>query len=442
MARGTTLGYRASKFVRRHWIGVSAACVTFLVLVGGIAGTTWQARIAEENSRAARQVANFWMGFFELADPLDPAAGQVGAVRRSRKPSLTVEQMLTQGSGRLPALPRHPLLEAEMCYRLGTYCNQWLQYDDALPLIEKALAIYRREVGDNHPDTLNARTSLGFVLMELGKWAEARTHLVAVVEASARVRGRSHRDTLSAVDSLARVQRRLGQRQEAAARFREALAASRDSLGEQNPLTLRIMTNLAGLLEEERRLPEAESLLRRAVELRRQGDGPEHAETLKAVNNLASVLSGQGKHAECSALLKETFEGCRRSLPEDDPLTLTVGNNLARSLLLLDHPDEAEPILEYVVEVSASVFPRGDPNPALFRSNYGDCLTRLRRYEEAERHLKAACSVLTKRFSPGHAATRKTLQRLVTLYEQSGEEEKAREYRRRLAEAGGSGPPQ
>ena len=48
-----TLGYRASKFVRRNRLTVGAASVTLLALVAGVLGTTWQALEA----RAQRDVA-------------------------------------------------------------------------------------------------------------------------------------------------------------------------------------------------------------------------------------------------------------------------------------------------------------------------------------------------------------------------------------------------
>jgi serine/threonine-protein kinase len=47
-ARADSLGYRISKFVRRHRVGVAAAGVTSLVLIAGIVGTTWQASLARE----------------------------------------------------------------------------------------------------------------------------------------------------------------------------------------------------------------------------------------------------------------------------------------------------------------------------------------------------------------------------------------------------------
>jgi serine/threonine-protein kinase len=52
-ARADSLGYRVATFVRRHRLAVGAVSLTLLALVGGVAGTTWQAvSAARERDRA------------------------------------------------------------------------------------------------------------------------------------------------------------------------------------------------------------------------------------------------------------------------------------------------------------------------------------------------------------------------------------------------------
>ncbi len=52
-----TLRYRATKFIRRHWVGVAAAALMLLTLVAGVATTTWQTRIAQdERAKAVRRL--------------------------------------------------------------------------------------------------------------------------------------------------------------------------------------------------------------------------------------------------------------------------------------------------------------------------------------------------------------------------------------------------
>jgi serine/threonine protein kinase/tetratricopeptide (TPR) repeat protein len=68
IARRDTIGYRSRKFVRRHRVGVAAAAVIVLSLLGGISGTSWQATVAgRERDRAearfdqVRELARIFM---------------------------------------------------------------------------------------------------------------------------------------------------------------------------------------------------------------------------------------------------------------------------------------------------------------------------------------------------------------------------------------------
>lgn len=80
-ARGDSLQYRASKFMSRHKYAVTAASLAALALVAGIVTTTWQARIAAEQSRIAqeevrktRAVQSFMTALFEKNTRLQPDA--------------------------------------------------------------------------------------------------------------------------------------------------------------------------------------------------------------------------------------------------------------------------------------------------------------------------------------------------------------------------------
>lgn len=56
IARPDTATYRTAKFIRRHRIGVAATAAMILLVLAGIAGTSWQARVARaERTRAQQQ---------------------------------------------------------------------------------------------------------------------------------------------------------------------------------------------------------------------------------------------------------------------------------------------------------------------------------------------------------------------------------------------------
>lgn len=84
LARKDTFTYRSSTFVKRHRGSVTAAIFVFIMLLVGIAGTTWQASIAEKQGKKAeqrfndvRKLANSLV--FELHDAIKDLPGSTPA---------------------------------------------------------------------------------------------------------------------------------------------------------------------------------------------------------------------------------------------------------------------------------------------------------------------------------------------------------------------------
>src|SRR5206468_5129614 len=84
VARKDTASYRASKFIRRNRVGVMAAALVLLSLIGGIIVAGWQARVARmERSKAERRfndvraLAKSYL--FELHDAIAQLPGSTAA---------------------------------------------------------------------------------------------------------------------------------------------------------------------------------------------------------------------------------------------------------------------------------------------------------------------------------------------------------------------------
>src|SRR2546427_1661146 len=77
IARTPTLGYRASKFVRRHKVGIGAAPVVGATVLLGIVATTREARVAERRFQDVHRLANALL--FELDDAVKDLPGSTPA---------------------------------------------------------------------------------------------------------------------------------------------------------------------------------------------------------------------------------------------------------------------------------------------------------------------------------------------------------------------------
>jgi thioredoxin-like negative regulator of GroEL len=105
---------------------------------------------------------------------------------------------------------------------------------------------------------------------------------------------------------------------------------------------------------------------------------------------------------------------------------------LASALRDMGKLDQAEPLYGQALETAKRALPADDRRIPLHRSAYGVCLTKLERYEEAQEHLLAGYEGLKAARGEEHKQTRKTLQRLVELYDVWGKPEQAAQWRAKL----------
>ena len=97
MARPATRGYRIAKFAGRNRVLVAALVLVGLALIGGVAATAWQARIATQRFNDVRQLAHAAM--FEYDDAIEPLPGSTPVRQKLVKDALVYLDKLSHESG-------------------------------------------------------------------------------------------------------------------------------------------------------------------------------------------------------------------------------------------------------------------------------------------------------------------------------------------------------
>mmetsp|Transcript_35129 Transcript_35129/g.79712 ORF Transcript_35129/g.79712 Transcript_35129/m.79712 type:complete len:138 (-) Transcript_35129:301-714(-) len=94
----------------------------------------------------------------------------------------------------------------------------WAQckFEDAEPLIERALKGRELVFGQQHPDTLESACKLASILTDQGKYDEAESLYQRALAGREATLGVGHPDTVDALNSLANLLRATGRRKEAA----------------------------------------------------------------------------------------------------------------------------------------------------------------------------------------------------------------------------------
>jgi len=174
-ARPDTLGYRLSRFVGRHRVGVlGTAAIALLVLAFGITASAQARAIAVERDRAqeeataAREVSEFLVGVFEVSDPMMPGASD----------TVRAADLLERGAERIETdLAGQPGIQARLLGVIGRAYGNLRRHDQAEPLIEKALGLQRADAETDPADVVATLRLLASVQVGTGEEAEAEAAL-------------------------------------------------------------------------------------------------------------------------------------------------------------------------------------------------------------------------------------------------------------------------
>lgn len=397
--------YRFRKFVARNKLPVIASAAVLAALVAGVIGTTAgmigqsrQRAIADgEKAEALRQKSE-----------AVAAKGQLEAVNRF----LTEEILGAADPVRLPdkavrdqfinvmidpaaavvaeRFKDTPLVEASVRLAISSAYENVGRSDLALPHGQQALAIRRRILGNDHPDTLEAVDWVGSLLRSVGRLDEAERLMREALAGRRKVLGEDHESTISSITSVAIILQDQGKLADAELLCREALDRSRRVLGNDHEFTLRAINNLGHVLQGEGKLVEAEPFVKEALERCRKVLGENHRGTLRTINNMGVLLRMQGKLTEAEPYWREAMERSRRVLGDDHPETLVAVTDMAGLLMEQAKFDEAEPLIRDVVERRRRVLGENHSDTVGALTNLGLFLRRKGDFVEAEKYSREA----------------------------------------------------
>ena len=470
LARCDSLIYRTRKFARRHARSLAAASLALFAVAGVVA--FYGTRLADERDRVrlearkAAQMSGFLTDLLSHADPYVAGQGEP-----------TVRSLLDAGAARARKdLATQPELQREMLTLLGRIYERRGAYEQALPLLEQAVALGRRTLGpsrelaqslndlgvargqmaqldaaraaleealamrkkvlgEKHPDVAISHSELGRTLFDQGRLHEAEACFRSALAIRQRALGPVHHETATSMSDLGLLLRQKGDRAGAEALFRETLAVTRKSSGPKHPDVATALANLALTVNERGDPRAAEEMFREALAIGRASLGREHPGNAQRLANLAGVLRAQGKLAEAAARNEEALAISRPALGPDHPAVARQEVGLARIYLDQGRPAAAEPLLRHALTVQERSPAAGDWRLGATWSLLGEALTRLSRSAEAEPCLLRAFEILP--VAPGSEGletkeareARDNLARLVALYEAWGRPEKAALYR-------------
>ena len=340
--------YRSGKFIRRHRVGVAAAVVTSLALLGGILATSWslvRARRAEAQMRVEsqtnREVLDFLVDLFAVSDPSE-----------ARGNSITAREILDRGAEEVVReLEEQPQTQARLMSAIGTVYQGLGLYREAGQMLEGAFERRQRSLGLGHPEVARSQRELALLYRLQGRLPEAQRLFEAAL-ASYRAAGDAPPAELAEVLSgLGGLNYHLGDYETAIAQYRQALEIRERELGVDHPEVARSLRSLGVVHWRQGDFDRAESYLKRALDIREAALGEDHPDVAASLEAMAVLYGDQGRFAEAEPYYRRSLAIREKVLGPDHPDLATSLNNLAVFYRGQGRLDDAEPLLERAASI-------------------------------------------------------------------------------------------
>ena len=315
------------------------------------------------------------------------------------------------------------------------------RHAEAEALASEEVALWRKLRSPEHPDVAWALAGLAVYLRNQGKLTEAEATVRESLSIRRKSLGNDHPDVVSSVSSLGDLLLRLGKPAAAEALLREELTYARALAANGTTQAYGrlgfLLHHLADVLREAKRPEQARPLAEEAVLVYERHPDLSAGEHQHAVAVLASVLTDLGDAAALESLHRRSVENLRARLPLAELQFAAALAGLTQALIAQQKFAEAEPSARESLAIREAKSPE-DWRTFNSRSLLGGSLLGQKDFAEAEPLLLSAYEGLKQREDrippAGKPRIKETLQRLVQLYEATGQPQKAEAWSQKLTE--------
>jgi eukaryotic-like serine/threonine-protein kinase len=367
MARRDTFQYRVGKFIKRH----RRAMVTGIIIVIGIIGMTayhtWQ--LADERDIAKReavrteQVSTFLADMFIASDPSE-----------SRGENLTARDLLDRGAERIHEFSDQPEVQATMMQLIGHVYWSLGLYEEALPLLERAVGLWQMIDHNPTPERARAHYTLGIVLHDMGDYRRAVPH------------------------------------------FEEAVGIFRSDPNHISPEYASSLENMGYVEDARRNYKASEELHREALDVRLSLFGPDHPDVASSHHSIGIARFHQGDLEGAIAGQREAVRIFRVNEMIDTRLGARALRQLGTTLIEKEEFNEAEEILMEVLYINRRIHGEKHLDTGLAVRTLATLNHKRENYEAAEQLYEEALAIMRVALGDRHVMVGQVLQDLGAVY--------------------------
>lgn len=401
-ARPDKIGYRINKYVKRHKVGVAASAILFLVLMGGITGTMWQAQrakkerdIAQFEANKARQITDFVIDLFQASDPDLKATD-----------TITAETLLHKGLESLDNLSDNPKMHSELLRVVGRMYRLQRMYGPSKEILEKSLRIGSEAYGENHFEPAVTKVELATTLHYLSENDAALEYLT---EAEPIIKSEFGDNSVE----YARILNHFGQFETNKGRYDQALTFLKKAetiLSDLESPTekeldqlLNIYNRIARVYFMKKQYPEAIFYYHKSLNISYQIEGEISQNISINYYNLSNAHFQMEAIDSAELYITKSLAMSKQIFGPDSDENLLVGTSLLASILM--EKGEIDQAAEYALQslnASISVYGPNNFNTGISMYTYAEILFEQESWSEGEAHILEATSIFEKTLGESH----------------------------------------
>jgi CHAT domain-containing protein/Tfp pilus assembly protein PilF len=317
------------------------------------------------------------------------------------------------------------LQEARQLHAEGVRLSRAAKYDEALPLLERALGFREKTLGPGDPLVGQALNSAGNLYWRKGDYAKAEPLYRRALEITQKEQGAEHPDVATALNSLANLYHSKGDYLRAESLYQRALSIREKAQGPEHPDIAAPLNNLANLYREKGDYDKAEPLLQRALVIREKALGPNYATVAAPLNSLATLYWTKGDYGRAEPLYQRALAIWEKALGPGHPSVALALNNLANLYRNKGDYAKAEPLYQRALAIRAKAQGPEHPDLTAPLNNLANLYRAKGQYSKAEPLFQRALAISERALGPEHSSVAIYLNNLADLYRDEGESAKA-----------------
>jgi CHAT domain-containing protein/Tfp pilus assembly protein PilF len=294
------------------------------------------------------------------------------------------------------------------------------RYADAIPLAQRALAIFEKELGPDHPNVGTSLNNLAVLYENLGHYGGLETLYQRSLAIREKALGPNNPAVALSLHSLAELYVTQGRYADAEPFVMRALTINEKAFGPDHPAVATSLNDLAIVYEKQNRYAQSESLYQRALAIREKVLGPDHPDVAVLLDNLSVLYGLQGRYSEAEELTARSLTITVKMLGSTHPDVAASLGNLASLYDKEGRYSDAEPVFKLSLAIREKTLGLDYPDVANSLNYLALLYDKQGRDEEAESLYKRALAIREKVLGPDHPDVAQSLNNLASVCDKQG----------------------